>query len=59
MGALESPESPITVFAPTNEAFESAIAALNTTAEELLADTATLMDVSRQPDGKFSHACTW
>jgi uncharacterized surface protein with fasciclin (FAS1) repeats len=33
---------PFTVFAPTDAAFEEALAALNMTAEELLADTETL-----------------
>lgn len=33
---------PFTVFAPTDAAFEAALAALNLTAEELLADTETL-----------------
>lgn len=37
-----SGEGPFTVFAPTNEAFAAALAALNLTAEQLLADTETL-----------------
>jgi uncharacterized surface protein with fasciclin (FAS1) repeats len=40
--ALADPEATLTVFAPTNEAFEAALAALGLTAEELLADTETL-----------------
>ncbi len=36
---------PYTVFAPTEEAFASALDALNLTAEELLADTATLTSI--------------
>ncbi len=35
-------DGPFTVLAPTNEAFEAALAALNLTAEELFADTETL-----------------
>jgi LPXTG-motif cell wall-anchored protein len=38
-------EGPFTVFAPTNEAFAAALAALGITAEQLLADTATLTTV--------------
>lgn len=38
-------EGPFTVFAPTNEAFAAALAALGLTAEQLLADTATLTTV--------------
>ena len=40
--ALSDPEATLTVFAPTNEAFEAALASLGLTAEELLADTDTL-----------------
>jgi uncharacterized surface protein with fasciclin (FAS1) repeats len=40
-----SGEGPFTVFAPTNAAFEEALAALDLTAEELLADTETLTTV--------------
>lgn len=40
--ALSDPDATLTVFAPTNEAFEEALAALGLTAEELLADTETL-----------------
>ena len=40
--ALSDPEATLTVFAPTNEAFEAALASLGLTAEELLADTQTL-----------------
>jgi transforming growth factor-beta-induced protein len=40
--ALADPDATLTVFAPTNAAFEAALAALNMTAEELLADTETL-----------------
>ncbi|MDF2730882.1 MAG: hypothetical protein K0T01_2671 [Acidimicrobiia bacterium] len=40
--ALSDPEATLTVFAPTNEAFEAALASLGLTAEELLADTETL-----------------
>ncbi|MGB7859704.1 MAG: fasciclin domain-containing protein [Acidimicrobiia bacterium] len=40
--ALSDPTATLTVFAPTNEAFEAALAALDLTAEELLADTETL-----------------
>lgn len=36
---------PFTVFAPTNEAFAAALEALGLTAEQLLADTATLTSV--------------
>lgn len=36
---------PITVFAPTNAAFEAAFEALGITAEDLLADTATLTSI--------------
>lgn len=40
--ALADPEATLTVFAPTNEAFEAAFEALGITPEELLADTETL-----------------
>ena len=40
--ALSDPEATLTVLAPTNEAFEAALASLGLTAEELLADTDTL-----------------
>lgn len=41
-GALSDPEATLTVFAPTNAAFEAALSSLGLTAEELLADTETL-----------------
>ena len=40
--ALADPEATLTVFAPTNQAFDEALSALGLTAEELLADTETL-----------------
>ena len=40
--ALSDPEATLTIFAPTNEAFEAALTSLGLTAEELLADTETL-----------------
>ncbi len=40
-----SGDGPLTVFAPTDQAFEDALAALDLTAEELLADTETLTTV--------------
>jgi uncharacterized surface protein with fasciclin (FAS1) repeats len=40
-----SGEGPFTVFAPTDQAFEDAFAALGITPEELLADTETLTDI--------------
>ena len=40
-----SGEGPFTVFAPTNAAFEAALAELGLTAEELLADTETLTSI--------------
>jgi uncharacterized surface protein with fasciclin (FAS1) repeats len=43
--ALADPNATLTVFAPTNEAFEAALAALGMTAEELLADTETLTTI--------------
>jgi uncharacterized surface protein with fasciclin (FAS1) repeats len=43
--ALADPAATLTVFAPTNEAFEAALAALGLTAEELLADTETLTSI--------------
>lgn len=43
--SLADPEATLTVFAPTNEAFEAALAALGLTAEELLADTETLTSI--------------
>lgn len=43
---LAEPEVPLTVFAPTNDAFATALAALNLTAEELLGNTELLTDVS-------------
>ena len=38
-------EGPFTVFAPTDEAFATALESLGLTAEELLADTATLTSI--------------
>lgn len=38
-------EGPFTIFAPTDSAFEAALAELDLTAEELLADTDTLTDI--------------
>ena len=43
--ALADPDATLTVFAPTNEAFEAALEALGLTAEELLADTETLTSI--------------
>lgn len=43
--ALADREATLTVFAPTNEAFEAALTALGLTAEELLADTETLTSI--------------
>jgi uncharacterized surface protein with fasciclin (FAS1) repeats len=43
--ALADPDATLTVFAPTNEAFDAALAALGLTAEELLADTETLTSI--------------
>ena len=43
--ALADPEATLTVFAPTNDAFEAALTALGITAEELLADTETLTSI--------------
>ncbi len=40
-----SERGPFTVFAPTNAAFEAALADLGLTAEELLADTDTLTEI--------------
>jgi uncharacterized surface protein with fasciclin (FAS1) repeats len=40
--ALSDPAATLTVFAPTNEAFDAALASLDVTAEELLADKETL-----------------
>lgn len=40
-----SGEGPYTVFAPTDDAFAAALDSLGLTAEELLADTATLTDI--------------
>lgn len=40
--ALSDPDAELTVFAPTNEAFEAALAELGITADELLADTELL-----------------
>ncbi|MEQ8673946.1 MAG: fasciclin domain-containing protein [Aggregatilineales bacterium] len=40
-----SGEGPFTVFAPTNDAFDAAFAALGITAEDLLADTDTLTNI--------------
>lgn len=44
-GSLADPEATLTVFAPTNAAFEAALADLGLTAEELLADTETLTSI--------------
>ena len=43
--ALADPDATLTVFAPTNEAFDAALADLGLTAEELLADTETLTSI--------------
>lgn len=43
--ALSNPTTPLTVFAPTNAAFAELIAALGTTAEDLLANKDLLTDV--------------
>ncbi|KAL4458023.1 hypothetical protein ABPG75_012888 [Micractinium tetrahymenae] len=43
--ALANPTVPLTVFAPTNDAFAAALARLNFTAEELLGNTELLTDV--------------
>lgn len=43
--ALSDPAATLTVFAPTNAAFEAALADLGLTAEELLADTETLTSI--------------
>lgn len=43
--ALSDPEIEVTVFAPTDEAFATLLENLNLTAEQLLADQATLDDV--------------
>ena len=40
-----SSDGPFTVFAPTNAAFDDALAALGLTADELLADTETLTSI--------------
>jgi uncharacterized surface protein with fasciclin (FAS1) repeats len=40
--ALSDPAATLTVFAPTNEAFDAALASLDVTAQELLADKETL-----------------
>lgn len=42
--ALKAP-GPITVFAPTEDAFKNALTAMNKTADELLADTETLTKI--------------
>lgn len=46
--ALAAPAAPLTVFAPTNDAFAAALAALNFTAEELLGNTELLTAVRRR-----------
>lgn len=43
--ALADPDATLTVFAPTNAAFEAALAELGMTVEELLADTETLTSI--------------
>lgn len=43
--ALADPDATLTVFAPTNQAFEAALDALGLTAEELFADTETLTSI--------------
>ena len=43
--AIADPEATLTVFAPTDEAFEAALQTLGITAEELLADTETLTTI--------------
>ncbi|MFW5771839.1 MAG: fasciclin domain-containing protein [Phototrophicaceae bacterium] len=49
-------EGPLTVFAPTDEAFASALVLLGLTAEELLADTETLTNILlyHVVDGEFA-----
>jgi uncharacterized surface protein with fasciclin (FAS1) repeats len=49
--ALSNPTTSLTVFAPTNDAFTALIDMLETTAEDLLANTDLLTDVS------CMHAC--
>ena len=44
-GALADPDATFTVFAPTDEAFAALLVALETTAEDLLADVDTLTSV--------------
>jgi LPXTG-motif cell wall-anchored protein len=41
----ECGDDPVTIFAPTNDAFAAALTALGLTAEELLADTETLTSI--------------
>ena len=43
--ALANPEVPLTVLAPTNDAFASALAALNLTAEAVLGDRELLTSI--------------
>ncbi|KAG1672623.1 hypothetical protein FOA52_002103 [Chlamydomonas sp. UWO 241] len=45
LAAATDPSTKVTVLAPTNEAFTAALASLNMTAEELLADTELLTKV--------------
>jgi uncharacterized surface protein with fasciclin (FAS1) repeats len=45
VGYVEDPESSITLFAPTNAAFERLLMTLGVSAEELLADTETVASV--------------
>jgi transforming growth factor-beta-induced protein len=45
LAALSDPNASLTVFAPTDEAFEDLFAELGLTADEVLADTALLNDV--------------
>jgi uncharacterized surface protein with fasciclin (FAS1) repeats len=43
--ALANPEVPLTVFAPTNEAFETALTALNLTLDDVVANTELLTNI--------------
>eukprot|EP00798_Chlamydomonas_sp_ICE-L_P019304 gene19304-25952_t len=45
LDAAQDPDTMVTLFAPTNMAFENALAALGISAEDLLADTETLCDI--------------
>ena len=58
LNLLESPPTPLTVFAPNNAAFAAALKALNLTAEQLLANTDLVLKVTPALRGSTQAAFT-